>query len=333
MEKILKIYPLPHLCAIFGPGRSGTTWLGSIINSHPDVIYRFEPFGCRKKNSAIKKSRIALTTGNFTHEIHELLYNYLIRADPLTDKPPFFKKTYFPALGKLWFWRVVRVLPPIRPLYRLMYTPSKRPTLVFKEVGSLTAKTFIENTPIPFVYLVRHPCATVSSLVAGQFAKKTPDGRTTVVESLIMKHDSHLYERIKKRIKTMDPYEKNALIWRTDVERVINTIHQCKRGLVLTYEQLCDDAPKQAYRICEEFGLSFHNNIQCYLDNLYRFDNLKKRKPSDVRDAHFTVFRNPNRQRELWKHKLPSDTQKRILNLISDSSAVQYCANIGGWDI
>ena len=33
-----------QLGAIFGTGHSGTTCLGSIISSHPNIAYRFEPF-------------------------------------------------------------------------------------------------------------------------------------------------------------------------------------------------------------------------------------------------------------------------------------------------
>src|SRR5258707_4316970 len=33
----------PKTIFIFGAPRSGTTWLGKIFDSHPDVLYRHEP--------------------------------------------------------------------------------------------------------------------------------------------------------------------------------------------------------------------------------------------------------------------------------------------------
>ncbi|MDJ0687655.1 MAG: hypothetical protein QNJ41_04015 [Xenococcaceae cyanobacterium MO_188.B32] len=33
-----------NMGALFGLGRSGTTWLGAIVASHPEILYRFEPF-------------------------------------------------------------------------------------------------------------------------------------------------------------------------------------------------------------------------------------------------------------------------------------------------
>lgn len=34
---------LPRTLAIFGPPRSGTSWLGQLLNHHPAVAYRFQP--------------------------------------------------------------------------------------------------------------------------------------------------------------------------------------------------------------------------------------------------------------------------------------------------
>jgi hypothetical protein len=47
----------PRIMGIFGTGRSGSSWLGSIIDSHPQVAYRFEPFHRLKQNPTIFKAR------------------------------------------------------------------------------------------------------------------------------------------------------------------------------------------------------------------------------------------------------------------------------------
>jgi len=49
--------------AIFGPPRSGTSWLGHIFNSHPDVVFRFQPlfsYGHKGALSSVSSGREVL---------------------------------------------------------------------------------------------------------------------------------------------------------------------------------------------------------------------------------------------------------------------------------
>ncbi|MGL6343136.1 MAG: hypothetical protein ACRC80_28855, partial [Waterburya sp.] len=83
----------PKLGGIFGTGRCGTTWLGAMVSSHPDVAYRFEPF------HRLKKSKIAIATAlekiraeDFSAQDLNLIYQALLPAYPEVEKPPFFAK-------------------------------------------------------------------------------------------------------------------------------------------------------------------------------------------------------------------------------------------------
>src|SRR6266542_3790548 len=82
-----------RVMGIFGTGRSGTTWLGAILSSHPDVIYRFEPLRVGA-NAGAKLSRFchALGMGKVKGEASGELYELLRPAHCEMEKPPFFPK-------------------------------------------------------------------------------------------------------------------------------------------------------------------------------------------------------------------------------------------------
>ena len=53
-----------NLAGVFGTSRCGSTWLGSIIASHPEVAYRFEPFHRRKKEAVFLSLRKRIEAGD-----------------------------------------------------------------------------------------------------------------------------------------------------------------------------------------------------------------------------------------------------------------------------
>ena len=106
--------------AIIGPGRSGTTWAGTLIDSCPDVIYRFEPFHRMAPVSpAFREYFLALREQRVSEEQIPELYALLRKAHPLTNKAPFFAQKSYRQLrfGRNTLWPVVRMLQPIAPLY------------------------------------------------------------------------------------------------------------------------------------------------------------------------------------------------------------------------
>ena len=72
------------IAVIMGHSRSGTSWLGSIVNSHPDLIYRYEPFSnLRHFRSDIVKLRQDFQEGRVDETRLRQLYDILIKADPM----------------------------------------------------------------------------------------------------------------------------------------------------------------------------------------------------------------------------------------------------------
>lgn len=324
-----------YIKAIFGTGRSGTTWLGSIVNSHPEVAYRFEPFHrLPKYYLTVKKF---LESSNLSHEDIAIIYNLLIEANPVIDKPPFFKKNPQVLDYQQWAWLFARSIPILTPIYQNLYTPKNLPTLVFKEVNfeEMMLK-ILQSTSIPIVYIVRHPCGNILSLFKGQEKGNLPMGRYQVLPSLLQQHDSELAERYIPCLDSMNSLEKTALLWRIDVEKAITAINLFKsKGLLLSYEQLCEEPHKYAQLVFKHFNLNFTEETKIFLDHLCSLPSNPKRKTFRNKDwmtSYFTVNRNPQKQRDLWKKKISSEEQKQIENIVKDSWAFNFCASFAGWD-
>lgn len=55
--------------AIFGPPRSGTSWLGQIFNSHPEVVLRFQPLFSYEHKGALSGASTRKEIQSFFHAI------------------------------------------------------------------------------------------------------------------------------------------------------------------------------------------------------------------------------------------------------------------------
>ena len=143
-----------------------------------------------------------------------------------------------------------------------------------------------------------------------------------------------LYERYESEIDSMSLLEKNALNWRVDLEIGVSAIRETGKGLLLTYEQLCEDAYTQVNRVFDNFGLQMEKETELFIDKLYSIEDSNKKLSRKINwgDDFFKVNRNPKKQKSAWKSSITADERKKIEKLVQDSEAFQYCAALGGWD-
>lgn len=123
------------LIAIWGPPRSGTTWLGQIFDSHPEVAYRFQPlFSYRFKAAVSSMSSV--------DQIYEFMAGLTATDDDFVLQTTKRGNGLVPRFEKT--------------------TPTH---LVFKEVRYLhLAEHFLATVPNSIaVGIIRHPCATINS--------------------------------------------------------------------------------------------------------------------------------------------------------------------------
>jgi hypothetical protein len=323
----------PKIMGIFGTGRSGSSWLGSIMDSHPQVAYRFEPFHRLKHDKAILQARQLLESEQLQERDLVQIYKALLPSHPLLERPPFFPKTDEFVFCKSWVRVPTRQFNILSFLFKWLYTPRTQPPIVFKEVvGEQMMRQLLTSTSVPVVYLVRHPCAVVLSTVTGQKQDMMPTGRYPILSKLLHKHDPALAAQYSSKVEDMDLLEKAALLWRIDVEKGILAAQGHKNALIVIYENLCNDPLGISKQIFEHFGLDFSTQTAHYLDSLNQSTQTQRRYFSEFGiKSYFSVIRNPEAMKDKWKQKMPLEDRQRVLQLVQESPAFQFCASLGKW--
>jgi len=330
-----------RLGAIFGSGRSGTTWLGAIVSSHPDVAYRFEPFH-RVKEPDFASAAKSILDDEFGPDDVSRIYTMLLTALPSIEKPPFFPRSYSMPLasGRRFLWPLARKSKVVENLFKQIYTPKSQPFLVFKEVAKTRVmRRLLDYTDMPIVYLLRHPCAVLHSLMRGQEKNWMGARRRAVFGDWLDKRaEPALRDEYRPRVDELTVAQIEALLWRMEVEEALKALDDNKsKGEFVVYEELTETPHKIAKRIFNHFGYEGELHPQCseFIDASIRGDNSwpVRFKYGEIGiGAYFSVFRNPKKSRDSWKENLPAEERKQVLAIVRDSKAFALGAATGLWD-
>jgi hypothetical protein len=325
-----------RLGALVGPGRSGTTWAGTLVDSSPEVIYRFEPF---RRLSSVKpvfrRWFDELKEGRFDASHLKDLYSQLRVAHPYTNKPPFFSEKSYRSftLGRAPFWPAAKIAPPLARLYEAVYSPEAGPLIVFKEVTFIQPlRNLLASTPVPVVYLVRHPCATVLSEIKGQQHGMMPSGRQAHLGEILHKYSPELASKYQDVVRGSDVVKRIALLWRCEVEMCVPMVVRSARGMLMTYEQLATDTATQARRLLEHFGLDYSAQTEAYVNSLHALQaGATAVRRTGWGDRYFSVYRNPAGQHLAWKKTITAEQRKKIESGLDGCEVMEICAKLGQW--
>lgn len=325
------------IMGIFGTGRSGSSWLGSIMDSHPQVAYRFEPFHRAKQHHPPLYEMVQRLKSEQLQEADlSAVYEALLPAHPKLERPPFFPKDHALTWGKSWLRPLALRFNFLSPVFQKLYTARRRnPSLVFKEVNMERVMiNLLARTSVPIIYLVRHPCAVVASNVRGQKQGVMFDKRHSILKKVLEKRDDELAERYRPQLEHLDGLEKEALLWRIDVEKSLSATQNHENALIIIYEKLCDDPHGVSKQAFQHFGLNFSEQTTHYLNSLTQTGPQRSRWfwGEFGLNPYFSVARNPAEMKEKWKQKMSSADRQRILTIVQDSPAFQFGARVGGWD-
>lgn len=326
--------------AIFGTGRSGSTWLGSIVNSHPDVAYRFEPFhriwlGARGVTRASQFTRAFMQSDQLNNEAVDQLYLELIKANPATEKPPFHRKSNCTNVGRNLTWLIARKFEIVLPLFSRIYTPSGSPPLVFKEVDlHKMMDNMLQRTNVPVVYLIRHPFGVISSILEGQKKNIMPTKKISVLESILRAHDVGLANRYADKITTLSLAQLNALQWRMSVEDAWSSIAEQQQALLVFYEDMCKNTVQTVQQVFNHLDIGFTEEVKEFVLKSGGGDEKESSGINGViQDPYFTVYRNSLKSMNKWKDKLGQNDRKEILEIFKGSEAIEAYFSRGRWEL
>ncbi len=317
---------------IFGTSRCGSTWLGAILDSHPDLVYRFEPFSRAKQNPAARKLR-TIVESDVEEGSWKKLYYTLLDANPSVDKPPFFKKTFNLKLkpGRKFLWAAAKRVPGFSPIYKLFYTPSENPAIVFKEVNKERyMSTLIDDFNVPVVYLMRHPCGVTWSHLKGQEIGVMLSNREDDLQQRLDEHHPGLLDEIGIQYEDLTKPQKRALLWRISVEDGLK--HTEKKSVIpIVYENLCHDPLPGVRQVFEHFGLSVPEQTEEFLKESSQESMMSRIKHGEMSNAYFSVFRNSSEMANKWCDQMPKEWWPDIKKVIESSPAYQFGLEHGNW--
>ena len=321
----------PRLGALWGTGRSGTTWLGSIVNSHPNVAYRFEPFARLKHHPRIAAAIETINHESFSEADLPQIYDALFPAHPGVEKVPFFPKDNARSLGKSAVWAFTRKVPRLAPLMERLYSPSDTPMVVFKEVNlaDLTMR-FAEHTTVPLIYIVRFPCAYAASVSKGQNQGLLTAGRFKYLGAILRDNAPQLYEQFKDRLDSLSPAARNTLLWRYDLESVWPHL-QKPHVMTLIYEDLCVNPMQRAEEIMAFLGLEMTQQTRDFVQLSTSGTGGSTRTDKFVNE-YFTVYRDPAESMNRWKKELDQTDRDDIASVLDNCEVYHNLRSRGFWE-
>lgn len=329
--------PVP-IVGVWGQSRSGTTWLAAIVDTHPRVAYRYEPFTRLAAHvPAMKSLRDDFREGRCDDERMRSLYRILLPADPRVSRPPFFEKEAIlhREFGRRRLWAAARLAPGLRAAYARRYRPREGTTIAFKEVNRERAMiTLAAIGGVRSLYIIRHPCAVVSSQLKGTGEGMMARDRAQRLPGLLRSFAPEADREWGGRLDSISEAQRLALLWRVGAEVALEGVETARGALrPVYYERLCVEPLEQARLALEHLGLDFTPQSQAFLrDSTSGANPDPKRYGVSRASPYFSVFRDPAASMGKWVKTITPEDRRGIMEVVRDSPAFAAGRREGDWD-
>jgi hypothetical protein len=308
---------------ILGAPRSGTTWLGKIFDSHPDVIYRHEP-DIVNRNDTLPFLSEPEQTAFFVENAQAWLNDLAaISVTRTAGSQPVFGKSFhtpFQSGVRSLLIKALKGAEKIPGLSRLAQAvpipdfvdldSNAYAKLVIKSNSSMgRARILAAAAPDSrFVLILRHPCGQVSSMMRGveesHFEHKIP--------ILPLSHAPQARRRglTAERLGQLPFFEQLTWNWVINNENALEALAGAKHVLVMRYEDLTDDPEATGKRIFEFCGLEWRAENSAYLVDSAR---------ATGHETYYELKRNPVEAANKWRKYWSQDEVDAISEIVTQS--------------
>ena len=302
---------------IFSSPRSGSTWLGKIFDSHPDVLYLHEPEIADRGLDLLPFWFEAEPTRAQIDAARTYLARLVRGRTPrTTGTRPFFRKHYRGGGAEVSRRALVYLAKGSERVGFLRYTNKiripdlsghKKPlTTVIKSVSALgRAEALIgaADGAIKPILLIRHPCGYISSMMRGDkmgvMTPAPPLGR------LLYTRSARRLGADDAKLAYADDIDKLAWTWLLTNAEAYPVI-QTAGGFTIVYEDLASDALEGSKRLFNQMGLSWAPETEAFL-----------RKSAESEGGYYSVFRNPAKAVNRWRTELGDGTIARVRAIVA----------------
>ena len=310
-------FPRPRIPFIMSSARSGSTWLGKVFDSHPDVMYLHEPDivdrGLDLLPIWFADKPNAMQLEGARSYLHRLVTARSLRA---TGTRPHFRKRYRDGVKDAARSGLIYLAKGLERAGLDRYAPHVsipdlsdrgRPARsVIKSVSALgRAEAFIKaaNGALHPILLVRHPCGYISSQLRGMALGlmesdplpgallETRAARRLGVRELVL--------------AATDEVEKMTWNWLLTNAEAFAAI-RALGGTTVVYESLAQDALSQVKVLFDAVDLGWAPETEAFL-----------RRSAESEGSYYSVFRDPEKSANRWRAELGEDVVARITAIAS----------------
>lgn len=318
-----------QLILIASAPRSGSTWFSNILNSHPAILYRHEPlarlapiidptllFKLKYEHSLSKQERSQLLM-------------LLRKANPESDRPPFFTKSYTTLSPhiRFLFWALSMKCRPFGTAYEKFFSPDldEEEIMVIKETGwsSHLESIILGLQPSATIILLRHPCAIISSIIRGieNHLMRFPDEA--------MKQEWFDHHRLtpflqKNKYKAKDIIQSDPLTFWALRLRVLYEIFlslqakNLKRTIPIVYENMQKKPLDSTVALFAKLGIPLTESVELFIKSSTGKTPIRPHLTfrKEREDRYFSVHRQRNYNPWEWKSRLSEQQIERICSII-----------------
>jgi len=322
------------LIFILGCQRSGTTWLANIFDADPRILLFMEPFA-PAYGIFPEFPEASYFLENSSPYMDHLLQNEM-PTRLLRYKSFLFRKSIVnPRLFRLERWfasKMLRVAPDrlqkrIRKFQLLnlnrmdssclLYPKDNKPSIWAIKELRLTGKIPVLVKAFPaahFIIIIRHPCATVQSILNlfehGGLGELRRD-LETYLEKIEVQSVFAPYRNLITRYHKGSLAHKVALYWRISYETMFRQLEKHQLVQFLVYEELASNPLKKTKELFDFLGVPLHSNVKHYIDYS---SNKPTKSPGPIETT-----RDSSEYYKRWRNSIPNSLEKSVLEVVEDS--------------
>lgn len=308
---------LPRTVLIAGTGRSGTSWLGKILDSSPLVFYKSQPDNTDRYPwfSGIP-SRLEPSPESdrfrepFAQAITQTFWGHSVN---LHNKPDFSKsflhqRTWRALNFSLRVWRkLTRGGAPTFRIPRWMFSSDRYAALlVIKSVVSNLRLTWIHRhfPEIKLVLIVRHPGGYLNSIFKGARQHGWADvGKKERLSDTVLPFPRPEHLKYAGAFENGSDFERELIYWIVANETPILELAGSSTFKIVVYEELCARPADVAEDVFRFIGIPLNGSTRQFLRD----------STTEERPGFYDVFKNPTRVARKWRDEL-SDEQLTVVD-------------------
>lgn len=323
---------------LFGVGRSGTSWLMKIFDHHPDLLALHEPEGPLRSEIARLKRRHDVgpvaDDNAATRFDHRALRHLLFEKRPLraVRRRPIIRKAYRSRLAhmaRIWIIYAASGVGKFGPRrisksLKSLNVPDLGDTpdhILVKSVSRMDhLDAYIQANPdLNIIFMIRHPCANVSSILEGQ-AKGLMSQAFRPSKKLIARYfdgDPNIAHLSGTEL-TMT--EILSVRWAVYNQLMQDLDEKYANVSLIVYEDLCDDPIGVSKDLFAKVGLGWHPCVE----NFIRASLLTV----GTGNGYHAVIRDPGTSKERWRTKLSPEDQETIIRITSQVPVARLFSDV-----